>query len=74
MGGDGVYTVRTVKLYGAARKAKTVVNYLVFILLCKHIMVIPGQPLPNDPPQQENGLDAVSLQTNKDSIVHISQP
>lgn len=74
MGGDGVYIVTTVKLYGPVRKAKTVVNYPVFILLCKHMMVIPGQPAPNYPLQPENGLDAVSPQTNKDTIVHISQP
>lgn len=72
--GDGVDTVRTVKLYGAVGKAKTVVDYLVFILLCQHIMVIAGQPAPNNPPQPENGLDAVSPQTNKDTRVHISQP
>lgn len=68
--GDGVYTVRTVKLYGPVRKVKTVVDYLVFIFLCKHIMVVSGQQAPNNPPQTENGLDAVSLQTNKDTKVH----
>lgn len=70
---DCVYTVRTVKLYGPVCKAKTVVDYLVFFLLCKHIMVIPGRPAPNNRPQPENGLDAVSPQTNKETRVHLSQ-
>lgn len=73
VGGDCVYTVKTVKLYGPVRKAKAVVDYLVFFLLCKHIMVIPGRPAPKNRPQLENGLDAVSPQTNKEARVHLSQ-